>query len=207
MNPLLISALSAPVEALINAVLAQDPVAANRLTRHHGRTLRVQCTQPLQWSITLAVREQRIALQAVSESEADATISGSAAAFLRLVLSRRQTEGLFSSDIVLSGDTQLLQELHSILGNLDIDWEEHFGRIFGDIPTWQGSQVLRQGRDWAQSTTSSLLKDVEEYLHEESRVLPTATELNRFSDRISALSLGLDRIAARQSQLRDRLDS
>src|SRR5690606_37623625 len=48
---------------------------------------------------------------------------------------------------------------------------------------------------------------VEEYLHEESRVLPTATELNRFSDRISALSLGLDRIAARQAQLRDRLAS
>jgi len=93
------------------------------------------------------------------------------------------------------------------LGNLNIDWEEHFGRIFGDIPTWQGSQALRQGREWAHNTTSSLLRDVEEYLHEESRVLPTASELNRFSDRISALSLGLDRIAARQAQLRDRLDS
>jgi len=207
MNPLLISALSAPVEALINAVLAQDPVAANRLTRHHGRTLRVQCTQPLQWTVTLAVREKRIALHAISEQEADAAISGTATAFLRLLLSRQQTEGLFSPDIVLSGDTQLLQELHNILGNLNIDWEEHLGRIFGDIPVWQGSQVLRQGREWAHSTTSSLLKDVEEYLHEESRVLPTSTELNRFSDRISALSLGLDRIAARQAQLRDRLTS
>lgn len=206
MNPLLISALSAPVEALVNAVLAQDPVAATRLGRHHGRTLQVHCTGPLEWHVTLAVREHRIALRAISEAEPDASISASAAAFLRLLFSRQQTEALFSSDIVLSGDTQILQELHSILGNLDIDWENHFGRIFGDIPTWQASQALQQSREWARNTTSSLLNDVEEYLHEEARVLPTASELNRFSDRIDTLTLGLDRIAARQSRLREQLE-
>lgn len=206
MNPLLISALSAPVEALINAVLAQDPVAAMRLGRLQGRTLRVHCTGPLDWSVTLVVREQRIALRAISEAEPDAAINASAAAFLRLLFSNRQTDALFSPDIAISGDTQVLQDLHSILGSLDIDWEDHFGRVFGDIPTWQASQTLQKSQEWMRDTTSSLLDDVEEYLHEEARILPTASELNRFSDRIDALTLGLDRIAARQSRLRDQLE-
>ena len=205
MNPLLISALSAPAEALINAVLAQDPVAASRLARYDGKSLRLHCSGPLQWDITLLVQGQRIALRAISEVEPDASISANASAFLRLLLSKQQTEALFSSDIMLSGDTHVLQELHSILGNLNIDWEDHFGRIFGDIPTWQASQAMQRSHAWARSTTSSLLDDVEEYLHEEARLLPTASELNSYSDRINALVLGLDRLEARQARLRELL--
>ena len=57
MNHLVSSAFCAPVEALLNGLLAQDAETARRLARHHGKTVRVACTAPLQWQVFVLVQE------------------------------------------------------------------------------------------------------------------------------------------------------
>lgn len=197
MNALLSSAVTAPAEALINAVLAQDPVAASKLGRYHGKAIGISSATPLQWKFFLLVEDQRIALRSVYEPIPDAGISGSTSAFARLLFSSKQTEALFSPDIQLSGDTHLIQSLHKIIAGLEIDWEDHFANLFGDVATHQFSQLLTRARTWTRQTKDSVLADVEEYLHEEARLLPVASEVNQFNVRSDELKLRVDRVSAR----------
>ncbi len=206
MNPLLSSAITAPAEAVINAVLAQDLVAASKLARYHGKAVSISGTSPFRWDFVLLVEDERIALRSVYEPTPDASISGSTSAFTKLLFSSKQTEALFSPDIQLSGDTHLIQSLHKIIAGLEIDWEDHFANLFGDVATHQISQLLGKAKTWSRETKDSLLADVEEYLHEEARLLPTASELNQFSTRVDEVKLGVDRMSARLNRAFARLE-
>jgi len=201
MNPLVSSVFSAPLEALLNAVLAQDPVAASKLSRHHGRAVSVECTSPFSWQLFVLVQGDRLAIRSVYEPEPDAGICGSAGAFSRLLLSSTQTDALFSPAIQLSGDTHLIQDLHAILAGLEVDWEDHFGNLFGDIATQQFGQWFGRARAWSAEARESLLTDIEEYVHEEARILPSRSEVNHFSNRLDELRLAVDRMTARQERL------
>lgn len=201
MNALLISAITAPAEALLNTVIAQDPAAAAKLIPLEGKTIRLECTAPLAWEVFIQVLDNRLCIRSVFEPQPDAAISANASAFSRLLLSSRQTDALFSPQISLSGDTHLIQTLHGILSALEIDWEEHFGKVCGDIPTYQLSKWLHGSKRWTQDVSAALLDDVEEYLHEEARILPGAAEVEHFNQRLDELKLAIDRIKARTERL------
>ena len=205
MNQLVSSAFCAPIEALLNGLLAQNPGTARRLARHHGQAVRVECTSPLQWQVFILVQEERLSIRSVYELAPQAEIAASASAFSRLLLGGAQTDALFSPDIRLGGDTHLIQDLNQILRDLEVDWEHHFSALFGDVVTHQLSQFFGKAREWTAQTRATLLADVEEYLHEEARLLPGASEVNHFSGRLDELRLAVDRITARQQRLLQKL--
>jgi len=205
MNPLLIVALSAPVEAMINAVIAQDVGSQRRLAALEGRSVQLQCSKPVAFSVTMLVVNARLALRAVQEDVPSAGIRADAGALLRLLLGGGQSDALFSPDVQLSGDTHVVQALHSILGGLNIDWEAHMARLFGDVATQQISAGLTSARQWSAQSTESLRSDLEEYVHEEARLLPSPTEARLFAERMDELKLALDRIQARVERLRQNV--
>jgi len=201
MNEMLASALSAPIEALINGVLKQDPASALQLQALQGKALRVECTSPVEVVTYLVVEEQRISLRSVYEHAPEACISASAGAFATLLMNDSQTSSLFSPAVALSGDTHFVQSLHSILGGLEIDWEGHFAAVFGDIATYQLSEFAGRAKRWGKTSADAVISNIEEYLHEEARILPTKSEMSQFSSRIDELKLRLDRINARTQRL------
>jgi ubiquinone biosynthesis protein UbiJ len=201
------SAFCAPAEALLNGLLAQDPGTARRLARHHGQAVRVECTSPLQWQIFILVQEERLSIRSVYEPAPQAEIAASASAFSRLLIGGGQTDALFSPDIRLGGDTHLIQDLNQILRDLEVDWEHHFSALFGDVATHQLSQFFGKALEWTAQTRTTLLADVEEYLHEEARLLPGASEVNHFSNRVDELKLAVDRMNARQQRLLQKLQT
>lgn len=207
MNHLVSSAFCAPIEALLNGLLAQDSGTARRLERHHGQAVRVECTSPLQWEVFILVQEGRLSIRSVYEPAPQAEIAASASAFSRLLFSGGKTDALFSPDIQLGGDTHLIQDLNQILRDLEVDWEHHFSALFGDIATHQLSQFFGKALEWTAQTRSTLLADVEEYLHEEARLLPGASEVSQFSNRVDELRLAVDRINARQQRLLQKLQA
>lgn len=201
MNAMLASTLCAPVEALINAVLEQDPASALQLQAYRGQVLRVECTSPLNLVVFLVVEDQRISLRSVYEAAPDAGISASAGSYVSLLLSDTQTGALFSPAVALSGDTQLVQGLHRVISSLEIDWQGHFAPVFGDIATHHVAELIGRAQLWGKQSREALLDNVEEYLHEEARLLPSKTEVGHFSARIDKLKLRLDRINARTQRL------
>lgn len=201
MSEMLASALCAPVEALINAVLKQDPASTLQLQAYRGKALRVECISPFKLVVTLVVEDQGVSLRSVYETEPDAAISASAGSYASLLMSDSQTSALFSPAVALSGDTQLVQALHRIIGGLEIDWQGHFASVFGDIATHQFSEFVGRAKRWGKRSRESVLDDLDEYLHEEARLLPSKSEVAHFSARIDELKLRLDRINARTQRL------
>jgi ubiquinone biosynthesis protein UbiJ len=205
MNPLVLIAVCAPLEALINAVLAQDAGSTRRLAALEGRSVQVQCSKPEPLCVYLQVNHARIALRALQEEPPTASITADAGSLLRLLLAGSQTSALFSPDVSLSGDTQVIQTLHSVLMGLEIDWQAHASRLFGDVLTRQAETSLDSARHWSAQTAQSLRADVDEYLHEEARLVPSRIEVEIFSARIDELKLALDRTQARVALLRQNV--
>lgn len=205
MDAMLSSALSAPLEALVNAVLKQDPAAQQQLQSLSGKALHLECTTALPFTLTLVVEGDSLSLRSVYETTPDASITASASAFTRLAGSGGQTDALFSPDIALSGDTHLIQDLHRIISGLEIDWEEHFSRLFGDVFAHQLGQWARGSRQWGQQAAETLRLNIDEYLHEETAILPGRHEFAHFSAQVDELKLAVDRLSARVERLRKHL--
>ncbi len=206
MNALLRSTLCAPIEGIINTLLAQDPSAVVKLQRYSGKVVRCECTSPVSFDCFLVIEDSRIALLSLYEGEVDASLSASASAFSKIAMSSSQTEALFSPDIALSGDTHLIQALHQIIGQLEIDWEAHLAVIFGDVASHQLGKLFTSSQRWAAQSKEAVLDNIEEYLHEEARILPNKAELAHFNARLDELKLSLDRIHARTVRLNKALD-
>jgi ubiquinone biosynthesis protein UbiJ len=205
MNPLLIVALSAPIEGLINAVIAQDVGSQRRLAALEGKSVQLQCSKPVAFSVYMLVLNARLSVRALQEEAPSAGIKADAGALLRMLLGGGQSGALFSPDVQLSGDTHVVQALHAILGGLNIDWEAHLARLFGDVATQQFSTAMANAREWTAQTQESLRADLEEYVHEEARLLPSGAETRIFAERLDELKLGLDRIQARAARLRQNV--
>lgn len=205
LSPLLVTAFAAPAQSILNLAVKQDPVTARALKRFEGKTLLLECTGPVSWQIYILVGAHEFALQSVYEGLSDAKISGSVAALTQLVLSKQQSQALFKGDIKMSGDTSFVQELFEVMQKLDIDWEDHFSRVFGDIATHKFNTMARETRQWSANSLSALIDDTEEYLHEEARLLPTRSEVRAFSDSLDNMRMNVDRIAARLGKLEEKL--
>lgn len=205
MNPLLLVALYAPVETLLNALIGQDVGTQRRLSGLEGKSVQLQCSSPLAFSVTMQVSNARLALRALQEEAPTAVIRADAGALLRLLRSDSKSGALFSPEVQLSGDTHVVQALHGILLDLNIDWEAQMARLFGDVATQQIAGGLAGAREWTARTGESLRADLQEYIHEEARVLPSRTQARLFAERTDELKLALDRIQARVERMRQNV--
>lgn len=209
MASLLAPALIAPLATLINTLLQQDALALKKL--HHLSRLKstpapvieIHCTGPLAWHLFLILADQEIQLRSTYDGEIAAGIHGSAGHLSRLALARDKPRGLLSPGLTLSGDTELIQGLHQLLLDLDIDWETQLASLVGDTMSHQFGRLLRSGREFSHQTVSAMQHNLTEYLQEESRLLPQAEELHYFYREVDDLRLRLDRLQARLESLQE----
>jgi ubiquinone biosynthesis accessory factor UbiJ len=197
---LLQSALLLPVELLLQRLLALDPACTRRLAPLEGRTLALHCSQP-QTSLYLSVANGTLRLGALHAGACAASLHGSAAAMLKLLLRRESVTSLHKAGLELRGDTGFVQELQALLLALDPDWEYQLSRVLGDLPARALGNTARQTSSWLANSSSRLKEDTVEFLHEESRLLPAAEELTNHYKAISDFRLRLDRLQARLALL------
>ncbi len=192
------------MEAALNHALQLDPATLMRLGKLAGHVIEINCTAPA-LTVFLHPHAQGIVILGHSEHDADCRISGSALALLKLMTAENKSDALFNKQISLSGDIELSQSLQTILGDLDLDWEGRLAEYVGDITAHQIGNQARNLKNWGQQASHSMLLNIEEYLHEETRSLPPRAELEPFYRGIDALALATDRLAARIERLQTTL--
>jgi ubiquinone biosynthesis protein UbiJ len=101
----------------------------------------------------------------------------------------------------VDGNSALAHTLQQILADSRIDWEAWLGNLIGDTAAHPVAHLLRSAGTQVQQTGSSLLHSIEEYLHEEARLLPTRVEIEIAQDEIESLRAATDRLEARISRL------
>jgi ubiquinone biosynthesis accessory factor UbiJ len=203
-DPSLITAASAAAETLVNRVLMLDPSAQAKISELEGAVIKLKIT-PFGLAITIQACNTRLIVSGNDEkftnSEIDACIEGSPLALSRLILDESQSILTSSSNIKLLGDEKKAHKFQSLLSELDLDWESALADIIGDIPAHFIGQRLRNSLQWSKQSQQSLIANIEEHLHEESKLLPNQFELEEQFAEISELSLSANKLKERLEKL------
>jgi ubiquinone biosynthesis protein UbiJ len=184
----------------VNHYIALDPEGAVRLRALAGRVILIEVVG-FGTRLYLIPGAKGIQIYGNYAGAPDCILRGTPLALARMGLSRRKEDQLFSGEVRIEGDTDLARAFGDFLGGLEVDWEEQLSHLVGDAVAHQvGSRVRATGR-WGRRTGDVLTKDLEEYLQEETRLLPNRYEVQEFLDDVDRLRDDVERLAARIARL------
>jgi ubiquinone biosynthesis protein UbiJ len=199
-NPTLHTAAVAALETAANQALKLDPASLQQLGELRGNIFHVRCLSP-ELEMFLLPEADKLKLMGYWDGDVTTTIRGTASDFADLAAASDPTAALINGDLELVGDSAPLIELQKILSNLDIDWEAPLVDALGDIAGHQLAQALRGLFSWGAQASSSLTRQLEEFIHEEARLAPSRREVEDFYGDLRQLNQQVDRFQARLKKL------
>lgn len=188
----------------INAFLSLDPASAARVNKLAGKAIAIEFL-PFHLHLQCLFSENALQLVANETSDCQATLRGTPLQLLGVMLIKENRQRFFADDLTIEGDAEFGQQVVELFDHLDIDWEEHFSKLVGDIPAYRTSQLIRGVRSWLSHLDEQFTQDVSDYLHEEAHWLPTREALNDFFHEVDDLRLAIDRLEARMKHLHQHL--
>lgn len=206
LDPTLTTAALAALEAALNRALALDPAGQRQLAGLAGRTFAIECTSPVV-HVYLQPGTERTRLLGYYDGPVTTRVRGSAADFAELAGASDPAAALINGNLVLQGDSAPLIELQGIIGRLDLDWEAPLVNVLGDVAGHQLAQFLRAGFSAGTAASTSLLRQLEEFIHEEARLTPPRLEVEDFYGDVQALQQRVERLQSRLERLRKRIRS
>lgn len=189
----------------INHLLSLDSESTARLHKLQGRSIAIELL-PFGTFFELSFTEQAINIQPVAHIDnASATIHGTPLQLISVLLAKSNRQQFFADEIKLTGSAEFAQQVMDLFDGLEIDWEEQLSQFIGDAPAYQTGRFVRGVSHWLHTTQKSLVKNVDEYIHEEAQWLPAREALNDFFHDVDTLRMDTDRIEARIHHLQTRL--
>ncbi|WP_417226483.1 ubiquinone biosynthesis accessory factor UbiJ [Amphritea sp.] len=192
-------------EEALNRLLLLNPESVAQLGQLDGKVIAIQLTAPT-ISLSLQPSHNGIQLDMIERADADVTLSGSPSDFLRLLSATDNSAAMFGKTIQVSGDNALATRFSQILIDTALDWEGLLAQILGDLPAHELARYLKWKATFYLHTGNSLMRNVEEYVKEELRLLPSRPEINRFASQTDSLRQETDRAAARIERLRQKIE-
>lgn len=194
-GPTLLAAATSVIERALNRALELDPAGRQSLLGTLNDPVQLNITAPLPLTCSLHSAGEHVLVTSQPVSEPVLTISGKPLAFAALATGDGQA--LQDGRLDVSGDTDLAQQLQQALQHLNPDWEAAIAVHIGDIPAHFLGTRVRRAVTWSRQAFQSLNANIEEYVHEESRLLPGRRELNATYEDIEALNLRTEQLDAR----------
>ncbi|HEX4869245.1 MAG TPA: SCP2 sterol-binding domain-containing protein [Moraxellaceae bacterium] len=191
------------LEKVIRQALALDPGTRARLGAYAGKRIFVETRAPA-LGILVSLESDGVYLSPESGQHPHATIEAPSFELLKMALS--QEAHFIGGPVKVNGDVMLVQELHAIGRQLDIDWESGLARLLGDTVSYPVSRGLRHLFGFANRVANTLLQNTGEYLREEKELVPVPWEVEELLTDNRDLRVDLDRIESRLTRLKRRLD-
>lgn len=188
----------APFEAALNRLLRMDPETLERLSMLSGQVIALE-VQPFSLRLYFVPGTAGVVLSS-EERTPDVLLCGTPLTLLRL-LTGTGSPVLFSGEVQITGDIELAQRLRTILGRLDVDWEEGLSTVLGDIGAHQVGRGVRGALAWGGQAWESLTLTLSEYLQEEARLCPNQEEAEDFLTQIDTVRMDVDRLEQRVRRL------
>ena len=189
-------ALTASIESALNQYLSLDPLALSRFSSLEGKIIAIEI-KGLNKTLCLFPSTDGFMVLTDFDGEADATISGTPIALVKMGLAKDPKDVLFSGEIVISGDTAVANKFNRLLSQLDIDWEELLAQNVGDIAAHKIGNLFNSANKWFSRSFNSVALDSAEYIQEEVKLSPSNAELRQFVNKVDGLREATDRLAAK----------
>lgn len=202
-DPTIITAATAGLEATINKALQYDPATRLKLQALTGKSLAVEISE---LNLLLCVHFETDIVRLSSHGDGATTrLVGSLPGLINLALSERVN--LADSDVQAWGNTALLADIKVIASDLDLDWEEAVNDWLGDILGHQVAEKLRFQLGWLKQRSKAGKRLLSEFITEELRAVPSGSEVRDFNRQVDNLRLAADRASARFERLKQKFSS
>ena len=177
----------------LNRLFEQAPGALELLARHAGQTVALDLGV---FRAQLQVEEDG-GLHAAPGKPADATI------FLTPdILARLPLQGKAAlRDLRSEGDTELSSAFNDAFQQMDLDAEAELSRVFGPIIGFRLAEAGRAFSGWAKQATEDTARTIAEYAVEESPMLASRVEVERFKREVDELRDEVARLEDRINRL------
>jgi len=160
--------------------------------------------------IRAAVCGDRVGLSTAGDDGADALISGSPLALLKLIRegaggTSGPTTDRSRAAVRISGDAEIAARYRELFALARPDLEEELSRLIGDLPARRLSLAAQGALGWALKAGRTARENLAEYLQEESRDLVAKPEVDEFVQGVDRLRDTADRVEARLARIERRL--
>ena len=194
-DPMLTSASCAALEKAINSSLSLDPTTQSKLATYGGKIIRIACTKP---EVVFYMRiDSTISVLQYYEDTADAGIEGPSHEWLALLTADDAASALINGKLKMQGDSRLFLELKTIGEQIDLDWEGYIAKFIGDVPAHLAGKAANSLMGFGQQARQTFIRTVDDFLHEEARLVPTRIECENFYAQLRDLEMHIDRLDAK----------
>ena len=201
--------LLAGIERSLNALLARDLAAPERLARLAGCRVLLRLERP-SLALLLSFHSQGIDLLRQAEpdeSVADTVVELDSETLGEMFGGESLERLMFRGKLAVRGRVHLLEEMRELFFDLEIDWEAELARWLGDIPAHTLAEGIRRLARWGLRTQGEMRADIAEYVFEEARLLPGKSQFDVLRDHLTELGISADRLEARLHRLRRQLEN
>lgn len=189
------------LQKAINQAMSLDDMMHSKLLSLDGKVLEM-IISPLNVTFFIQFLNGEMLLLDQYDGHADTVIHSNPIGLIRLsLLPPSKARSLFNDKIRMSGDIEFGQHVKKLFDEMDIDWEGHLAHFTGDVVAHQIGSFIRKGMEFKNQFSSSMKQNVTEFLQEELKVLPSRNELEDFFNDVDDLSLSVERLQARITQL------
>lgn len=188
--------------SLLNALLRREPWAADRLSRHAGKSLRFN-VGPLHSAYTIEHTGMLRVCDSAITPDVSLTIASEHLADLPAILRSRDINSI-TEKLHVQGDAALATLVSELARDLRWDMEEEFAAKFGDIV---GPGLLKGGRTLvgvAQEAARRGAGNLAEFLGEESQVLVNRHAMQAFTEGCQSLERRLRDLEQRMAGFEGR---
>ncbi len=175
-------------------IFSQNKWAYVHLAPHCGKNILLTVSS---LEIRLTILEDGSLASGGETAEPDATISIPLNTTFKLLAKDPSA----SSEIQLSGDTQLASDLGKVLSNLNWDIEEDLSKVIGDVPA---NMIVEFGRKVSKETKSKISNITDmlaEYLQEEYPLVAKKRNVDAFNINVDILRNDVERLEKRLSKI------
>lgn len=187
------------LEIALNEYLGRDAEALRRCRAMAGRCLALH-VRDLDLTLYLLPAAHGVQIADTFDDEPDVRLTGSSGGFVRTLFAGEEAV-LEGGDLHVAGDVGLAQGFARLLRAVDPDWMEWLGQRIGDVPAELLGRAARGAGALARRASSTLSRDLAEYLREETRDLIQREELSEFIRGVDRLRADTDRLTARIRRL------
>ncbi|MGJ8525283.1 Ubiquinone biosynthesis accessory factor UbiJ [Halomonadaceae bacterium LMG 33818] len=199
----------AGIETTINRLLARDPAAPSRLARMANKRLLLRFENPDLLTL-ITIQQDGISLHQLhdaAESDADAIVELGIDTLCELAAGRSTEQLMFDGRLAVRGDIHLLEQLRTLLMDVDVDWEEALARYIGSTPSHTLANGIKRFNAFGIRTTQQLKADLQEYAFEEARFLAGRDQLALAREELTRLQISTDRAEARIERIQRQLSA
>jgi ubiquinone biosynthesis protein UbiJ len=185
--------LAGLIEGAIRRAIRLDDQAAGRLNALDGKSVQL-VLEGVGIDLFFAGAGAGLNVSAESDATPDTIIRGTPNALLGLAVPDWRASG---SGVRIEGDAGTAQALEKLFRQLDPDWERLLTDQFGEVVGHQLWRVIQDALKIGKRSASLAGDQIGHYLREESGLLVTAPEVERFTAEVDDLREAVDRLESR----------